>query len=95
MLDRTVRTKLKDSYFDERSKKITCTLEEFEIVLAETDWYWHKIEDEDLASQKKIIYENMMSLFEALNAKYYTDKKMLMKIKQLHNKYAPPRYDIP
>lgn len=95
MLDRTVKTTLKGSYFDEKAKKIICTLEEFEILLSETDWHWHKIEDEDIASQKKILYENMMSMFEALNAKYYADKKMLMKIKELHNKYAPPRYDIP
>lgn len=95
MLDRSANIDLRPFIMDKSSQQIQVSLNDLEEALKETNWKWHEIQDDEEAAKEKVSYDKMRSTYDALVAKYFQDKGMLLKIKQLHNQYAPDWYDIP
>lgn len=95
MSDRSANIDVTPYMGNKRDKQIEVTLDDLEEALKVTNWKWHEIEDEDEATQEKVSYSTMRSVYDALLAKHFRDKAMLLKIKQLHNEHAPDWYDIP
>lgn len=95
MLDRSANIDLRPYISDRSTKQIQVTLSDLEEALKVTNWKWHEINDEEEAAKEKVSYDTMRSIYDALTAKYFEDKGMLLKIKHLHNSYAPDWYDIP
>ena len=80
------------------SRRMNVSEEQFATALAACNWEWHDINDdateEQLAAYEtaKASYELVMSIYDALLAKYADDRKARKKVHLQYNAAAPEMY---